>query len=73
MKLDVTNSAHIQVSGLDAMSSKTIDNQGWETTNSANSVNLEQEMLKAGDVGRDYSLAMNITRSFQRMYLSSLK
>jgi flagellar basal-body rod protein FlgB len=45
----------------------------WEVVHSGNSVNLEQEMLKAGDINRDYSLNTAIIRSFHRMFMSSVK
>ena len=45
----------------------------WEVVHSGNSVSLEQEMIKAGDVNRDYSLNTAIVRSFHRMFLSSAK
>jgi flagellar basal-body rod protein FlgB len=40
---------------------------------SGNSVSLEQEMVKGGDVNRDYSMNTAIVRSFHRMLLSSAK
>ena len=40
---------------------------------SGNSVSLEQEMVKGGDVNREYSMNTAIVRSFHRMLLSGLK
>ncbi|WP_061932110.1 flagellar basal body rod protein FlgB [Aureimonas sp. AU22] len=45
----------------------------WDVTHSGNSVSLEQEMLKAGEVSRDFALSTSVAKSFQRMYLSTLK
>jgi flagellar basal-body rod protein FlgB len=45
----------------------------WEVVHSGNSVSLEQEMLKAGDVNKDYSLNAAIIKSFHRMFMSSAK
>jgi flagellar basal-body rod protein FlgB len=45
----------------------------WEVVHSGNSVSLEQEMLKAGDVNKDYSLNTAIIKSFHRMFMSSVK
>ena len=47
--------------------------KSWETVHSGNSVSLEQEMLKAGDINRDYSLNTAIVKSFHRMFMSSMK
>ncbi|KQT86011.1 flagellar basal body rod protein FlgB [Aurantimonas sp. Leaf443] len=47
--------------------------RSWEVTHSGNSVSLEQEMLKAGEVQADYSLTSSITKAFHRFYLTSVK
>jgi flagellar basal-body rod protein FlgB len=45
----------------------------WEVVHSGNSVSLEQEMLKAGDINKDYSLNTAIVKSFHRMFMTSAK
>lgn len=45
----------------------------WEVVHSGNSVSLEQEMMKAGDINRDYSLNTAIVKSFHRMFMNSTK
>jgi flagellar basal-body rod protein FlgB len=45
----------------------------WKTTVSGNSVSTEQELMKAGEVSRDFALTTSIVKSFHRMILSSLK
>ena len=40
---------------------------------SGNSVSLEQELIKAGEVNRDYALNTSIVRSFHRMLMASVK
>jgi flagellar basal-body rod protein FlgB len=47
--------------------------ESWEVVHSGNSVSLEQEMLKAGDINRDYSLNTAIVKSFHRMFITSAK
>lgn len=51
----------------------TADQDAWETTESGNSVSLEQEMIKAGDVRRDFSLNTNVVRAFHGMLMASVK
>ena len=46
---------------------------GVVKTVSGNSVRLENEMMKLGDVNRDYSMGTNIKRSLHQMMLSVLK
>ena len=45
----------------------------WEVTDSGNSVALEQELIKAGDVNRAYALNTGIVRSFHAMLMSAAK
>jgi len=45
----------------------------WDVTHSGNSVSLEQEMLKSGEIQRDYALDTSIAKAFHRMYLTALK
>ncbi|MBB3935577.1 flagellar basal body rod protein FlgB [Aureimonas phyllosphaerae] len=45
----------------------------WDVTHSGNSVSLEQEMLKAGEVSRDFALSTSVAKSFHRMFMTTLK
>ena len=47
--------------------------KGWEVYHSGSNVSLEQEMLKANDVSRAYTLNTNVVKAFHRMLLSSAK
>ena len=76
-KLDLasTNAGHIPLSGVGDASTqaKVGEDAGFEVTESGNSVGLEQEMLKAGEVNRDYAMTTNIVKSFHAMLMASLK
>ena len=76
-KLDLasTNVGHIALAGASEASArpKTGEDAGFEVTESGNSVGLEQEMLKAGEVNRDYAMTTNIVKSFHAMLMASLK
>lgn len=45
----------------------------WAVSHSGNSVSIEQELVKAGEVARDHSLNASIAKSFHRMYLTAVK
>ncbi len=45
----------------------------WEVMHSGNSVSLEQELLKAGEVNRAYALDTSMVKAFHRMLLTSVK
>ncbi len=47
--------------------------RAWEVSHSGNSVRLEQELLKTGEVNREMSLNTSIVQSFHRMLMSSLR
>jgi len=73
VQLAVTSPSHIQLSAAESNTRATAKKQSWEIVHSGNSVSLEQEMIKAGDVNRDYSLNAGIVRAFHQMLLSSSK
>lgn len=45
----------------------------WDVTHSGNSVSLEQEMLKAGEISRAYSLDTSVVKAFHRLLVMSVK
>lgn len=49
------------------------DEEAWDVVHSGNSVVLEQELIKAGEVNRSFALNAGITKAFHRMLMSSAK
>jgi flagellar basal-body rod protein FlgB len=47
--------------------------QGWEVFHSGSNVSVEQELIKAGEINRGYTLNTNVVKAFHRMLLSSSK
>lgn len=47
--------------------------QTWEVVHSGNTVSLEQELLKAGEVRGAYALNTSVVKAFHRMLLASTK
>jgi len=68
----VTSPNHIQA-GTSLRPQGVRKEASWDVVHSGNSVGLEQEMVKAGDINRDYSLNTAIVKSFHRMFLTSMK
>lgn len=73
LQMSGSNPSHLVASagrdfGIDEASQKP-----WDVTHSGNSVSLEQEMLKAGEVSRDFALSTSVAKSFHRMFMSTLK
>ena len=50
-----------------------VETNDADETLSGNTVNLEQELIKEGDINRSYSLDTNVTRIFHQMLLAALK
>ena len=44
-----------------------------EVKDSGNDVNMDKEMSEIGETSRQFSVDMNLERTFQRMFLASLK
>lgn len=69
----VTSPAHMNISPTEASTRTTTKKDSWEIVHSGNSVNVEQEMIKAGDINKDYNLNTAIVRSFHRLLITSAK
>ncbi|MBM6580037.1 flagellar basal body rod protein FlgB [Microvirga sp. BT689] len=68
-----TNDSHIGFSPSRAEATKVKKSESWDTVYSKNSVSLEQELIKAGEVNRQHSLNTSIVKSFHRMLMSSVR
>lgn len=71
--LTLTSPAHLQAASAGSSSPRITREPGWDIAPSQNDVTLEQELGTAGETSRMMSLDANLTRSFHRMLLSSLK
>ncbi len=68
-----TSAGHVDIPLTGARTTKVGGTDSWEISASGNSVNLDQEMLKAADVNRTFTLNTNIVRAFNRMILASVR
>jgi flagellar basal-body rod protein FlgB len=69
-----TSPAHIVPASEElAAAARSSDNEATDMTISGNSVSLEQELMKEGDINRSYTINTNIKRAFHQMMLSVLK
>ncbi|PVB62673.1 flagellar basal body rod protein FlgB [Labrenzia sp. 011] len=73
LAMTATHDGHLGQT-MEAARSSDIENEdSWTVTHSGNSVSIEQELVKAGEVARDHALNASIAKSFHRMYLASVK
>lgn len=68
-----TNSLHMLPEDNGTPTARSSAADTWETTYSGNSVSLEQEMMKEGDINRTFTLNANIKRAFHQMLMLSVK
>jgi flagellar basal-body rod protein FlgB len=68
-----TNPAHITPPETELAAERQTDSDAADATISGNSVNLQDEMMKLGEVGRDSSMANSVKKIFHQMMMSSLK
>jgi flagellar basal-body rod protein FlgB len=73
LELATTDPAHVvqPAQQLSNVEEKQEDN--WQVYDSGNSVSLEKEMVKAGEINGAFALNNNVIKTFHRMLLSSTK
>jgi flagellar basal-body rod protein FlgB len=73
LAMATTQPAHMEIQTGSVRTAEARPSQGWGVTQSGNSVSLEQELMKAGEVNRDYSLNTSIVKAFHRMWMAGVK
>jgi len=68
-----THSGHLNLDARHVEGTKIKRSETWDTVYSGNSVSIEQELAKSGEVSRQHSLNTSITKSFHRMLLSTVR
>lgn len=68
-----THPMHLRTSVSDARAPSAKPDSPWETSMSGNSVSLEQELMKAGEIRGQFSLDSSVMKAFQGMWLSTMK
>ena len=71
--LAVTHAAHLRPADQAPGAAATVPAEAWEVSHSGNSVRLDQEMLRAGEVHRAMALNAAVVRAFHRMSLHGLR
>ncbi|MEW5422235.1 flagellar basal body rod protein FlgB [Amorphus sp. 3PC139-8] len=73
LTMAATRPGHIGVEATALGTSEAGKAESWDITHSGNSVSMDQELAKAAEVQRVYSLDTSIARSFHRMFLTSVR
>jgi flagellar basal-body rod protein FlgB len=73
MAMATSDPGHLRDSGAAAEAVMQPDGDAWHTYDSGNSVSLEKEMVKAGEVNGAFALNNSVIKAFHRMLLTSTK
>ena len=73
LELAVTQPGHMSPQATGIPVSDTRDEDAWDVVHSGNTVVLEQELIKSGEVNRSFALNAGVTKAFHRMLLTSAK
>src|SRR5262245_60695871 len=63
LAMATTSPAHLAPAAADGPVIRTHDERTWDVTHSGNSVSLEQELIKAGDVNRAFRLNAGVIKA----------
>ena len=73
LQMAASDPAHLSLSPSESLKAQQKKSDSWEITHSGNSVSLEQEMMKEGEIRGSFTLDTNIMKAFHNMWISSLK
>jgi flagellar basal-body rod protein FlgB len=73
LAMAATDPAHFAPDRRRSAVDDTAEVETWAVTHSGNSVNLEEELMKASGTARAFRLDMSIARSFHGMLLSTVR
>ena len=73
LQMVATNPGHLSLDTSPVRASALHAARSWDITSHGNDVSMESELIKAGEVSRDYSLNVSIVKSFHRMWMASVK
>ncbi len=75
LELSSTSGAHLTLAntGGGAGAGTSEEANAFDVSETGNSVGVESEMIKAGEVNRDYATTTNIVKTFHAMLMASLK
>jgi flagellar basal-body rod protein FlgB len=74
LQMSVTQLGHMEPDATASTPSTEVEGEkSWDVYHSGSNVSLEQEMVKAGDVNRAYSMNMGVVKAFHRMLLATAR
>jgi flagellar basal-body rod protein FlgB len=72
LQMAVTRPSHLALTPLEMQASDVDEADSWDVTHSANTVSLDEELMKSGETQRHHRLALTVLGTFHRMLLDSV-
>ena len=73
LAMAATSPGHLSLGTSQVRAASVQQAKSWDITRRGNDVGVERELIKAGEVSRDYALNVSIVKSFHRMWMASVK
>lgn len=73
LSMTTSNAKHVSLGDLNQRADDAQVVDSWEVTHSGNSVSLEQELIRSGEINRAYRLNTSVVKTFHRMMLAATK
>jgi flagellar basal-body rod protein FlgB len=72
LRLAATRPNHMQLSPLGLQANEVDEVSGWEVAHSANTVSIDEQLMKSGETERHHTMSLSVLRTFHRMILQSV-
>jgi flagellar basal-body rod protein FlgB len=72
LQLTVTRQDHMALSPLEMRAAQVEEAEAWDVTHSANTVSVDEELMKSGETERHHRMALTVLGSFHRMLIDSV-
>jgi flagellar basal-body rod protein FlgB len=72
LQLTVTRPEHMALSPLEMRAEQVSETDAWDVTHSANTVSIDEQLMKSGETERHHRMAVTVLGSFHRMLIDSV-
>lgn len=73
LSMAATHAGHLELDGPGARPARATASDGWDVVHSGNSVSIEDQLMKSGEISRDEGLNHGVVKAFNRMLALSTK
>ena len=73
LTMAATHAGHLEADGPSARPARASATAGWDVVHSGNSVSIEEQLMKSGEISRDQALNGGVVKAFNRMLALSVK